>query len=96
MHVLRSPGEFALPRVQGEFFPHSVSHALRWAAIAAMGLATAALLSYGITVFETSVATQLTTGNLQHGFSVAERPDALDLFVQQKRDAKLEELPAQF
>ena len=97
MHVLLSPGDLALPRARREpEFPHSVRHALRWGAIAATGLAAAAFLSYGISVFETSVATQLTAGNLQHGFSLAERPDAQDPFLQQKRDAKIEELPAQF
>ncbi|MCY7320023.1 MAG: hypothetical protein LH617_15105 [Ramlibacter sp.] len=97
MHAVFSPGELALPRARRESgFPHSVRHALRWGAIVALGLAAAALLSYGISVFETSVATQLTAGNLQHGFSLAERADAPDPFLQQKWDAKLEELPTQF
>ena len=97
MHVMHSPGELAPPRAhRGHKLPISIRHALRWGAIVALGLTAAALLSYGISVFEASVATQLAAGNLEHGFSLAEKAEPQDPFLQQKRAAKLEELPAQF
>ena len=97
MHVLLSTGDSALPRAHPGFeLSAPVRQALRWGSFMAVGLAAATLLSYGIAVFETSVATELATGSMQHGLTLADKADLQDPFLQQKRDAKIEELPAQF
>ena len=97
MHALFSTSHPALARAHPGFeLSTSVRQALRWGSFVAIGLAAATLLSYGIAVFEASVATELATGSMQHGLTQADKADLQDPFLQQKLDAKIEELPAQF
>ena len=61
-----------------------------------MTAASAGMLSYGSEAFEASVQAQIASGVQAQGFVAPGAAQDTDPFLQQKLDAKSEELPAQF
>lgn len=97
MNAILSPADLVRhPPARALALSDGAVRGLRWSLIVALTAAAAALMMVGPEMFQASVASQLASGVLEQGLVPGAMGDPPDPFYQQKLDAKIEELPAQF